>query len=122
MCESSGSQFYRTTAVIHSGPNAFDESKFVLNFLTILGVTEILCSFRFFEEGTKVKEITESSRSEFLEKILVNKFALSNAEDNTSGPFNRGGIVDLPLLRILLPIRQKSQKPSFLKVSFVLVT
>ena len=48
------------------------------------------------------KEIPESSRFEFLEKFLANNFALSDAEDNTSGPLNRGGIADLPLLRTLL--------------------
>ena len=42
---------------------------------------------------------------------------------NTSGPLNREGIADLPLLRTLLAIRQKSQKPSFWEVmdSFVLL-
>ena len=54
------------------------------------------------------KEITESSRLEFLKKFLANNLALSNAEDNTSGSFNRRGIVDLPLLRTLLAIHQKS--------------
>ena len=64
-----------------------------------------------------------SSRLEFLEKFSVNNFALSDAEDNTSGPLNRGGIADLPLLRTLLAIRQKSQEPSFWEVmdSFVLL-
>ena len=58
-----------------------------------------------------------------LEKFLGNNFALSDAEDNTSGPLNRGGIADLPLLKTLLAIRQKSQEPSFWEVmdSFVLV-
>ena len=42
------------------------------------------------------------------EKFSANNFALSDAEDNTSGPLNRGGIADLPLLRTLLAIRQKS--------------
>ena len=51
------------------------------------------------------KDIPESSRSEFLEKFLANNFSLSNAEDNTSGPLNRGGILDLTLLRTLLAIR-----------------
>ena len=62
-----------------------------------------------------------SSRLEFLEKFLANNFALSDAEDNTSGPLNRGGIADLPLLRTLLAIRQKSREPSFWEVmdSFV---
>ena len=74
--------------------------------LTILGVTEILCSFRLVLEGRTGKEIPESSRLEFLEKFLANNFALSDAEDNTSGLLNRGGIADLPLLRTLLAIRQ----------------
>ena len=94
-----------------------------MTFLTILGVMDILCSFRLVLEGKKGKEIPESSRFEFLEKFLANNFALSDAEDNTSGPLNRGGKADLPLLRTLLAIRQKSQEPSFWEVmdSFVLV-
>ena len=94
-----------------------------MTFLTILGVTEILCSFRLVLEGKTSKEIPESSRLEFIEKFSANNFALSDAEDNTSGPLNRGGIADLPLLRTLLAICQKSREPSFWEVmdSFVLV-
>ena len=123
MYESSGSQFFRTTTGIHSGPDAFDESRFVMTFLTILGVMDILCSFRLVLEGKAGKEIPESSRLEFLEKFLANNFALSDAEDNTSGPLNRGGIADLPFLRTLLVIHQKFREPSFWEVmdSFVLV-
>ena len=62
------------------------------------------------------KEIPESSRLEFLEKFSANNFALSDLEDNTSGPLNRGGIAGLPLLRALLTIRQKSREPSFWEV------
>ena len=64
-----------------------------------------------------------SSRLEFFEKFSVNNFALSDAEDKTSGLLNRGGIADLPLLRALLAIPQKSREPSFWKVmdSFVLL-
>ena len=40
-----------------------------MTFLTILGVTEILCSFKLVLEGKTSKEIPESSRSEFLEKF-----------------------------------------------------
>ena len=88
-----------------------------------MGVTEILCSFKLVLEGKTGKEIPESSRLEFLEKFSANNFALSDAEDNTSGPLNRGGIADLPLLRTLLAIRQKSREPSFWEVmdSFVLL-
>ena len=60
---------------------------------------------------------------EFLEKLLANSFALSDAEDSTFGLINRGGMADLPLLRTLLAIHQKFWVPSSLKVmdSFVLV-
>ena len=78
-------------------------------FLTILGVTEILCSFRLVPERKTGKEIPQSSRLESLEQFSANNFALLNAEDNTSGPLNRGGIADLSLLRTLLAIPQKSQ-------------
>ena len=88
MYESSGLQFFRTTTGIQSGPDAFDESRFVMIFLTILGVMEILCSFRLVLEGKTGKEIPESSRFKFLEKFLANNFALSDAEDNTSGLLN----------------------------------
>ena len=67
-----------------------------MSFLTMLGVTEILCSFRLVLEGKTGKEIPESSRLEFLEKFSGNNFALSDAEDNTSNPLNRGGKADLP--------------------------
>ena len=79
-----------------------------MTFLTILGVTETLCSFRLVLEGKRGKEIPESSRLKLLEKFLANNFALSDTEDNNSSPFNRGGIADLPLLRTLLAICQKS--------------
>ena len=59
MPESSGSQFFRTTTGIQSGPDAFDESRFIMTFLTILGVTEILCSFRLVLERKTGKEIPE---------------------------------------------------------------
>ena len=75
-----------------------------MTFLTILGVTETLCSFRLVLEREKGKEISESSRLEFLEKFSANIFVLSDAKDNNSGPLNRGGIADLPLLRTLLAI------------------
>ena len=60
-------------------------------FLTILGVIEILCSFRLVLEGKTGKEISESSRLVFLEKFLGNNFALSDAENNTSELLNREG-------------------------------
>ena len=92
-------------------------------FLTILGVTEILCSFKLVLEGKTGKEIPKSSRLGFIEKFSASNFALSDAEDNTSEPLNKGGIADLPLLRKLLAICQKSREPSFWEEmdSFVLL-
>ena len=65
----------------------------------------------------------ENRQRHFKEKFSANNFALSDAEDNTSDPLNRGGIADLPLLRTLLAIRQKSREPSFWEVmdSFILL-
>ena len=56
MCESSGSLFLRTNTGIQSGPEAFDESRFVMTFLIIFGVMEILCSFRLLLEEKIGKE------------------------------------------------------------------
>ena len=52
-----------------------------MTFLMVLGVTEILCSFKLVLEGKTVKEILESSRLEFLERFSGNNFSLSDAED-----------------------------------------
>ena len=108
MYESSGSEFFRITTGIQSGSEAFDESKFIMTFFTILEVMEILCSFRLVLEGKAGKEIPESSRLKFLEKFLANHCALSDAGDDTSKPLKRGSIADLPLLIILIAIRQIS--------------
>ena len=78
-----------------------------MTFSTILGVTEILCSFKLVLQGKTGKEIPESSRLEFLDKFSANNFALSNAEDNTPGPLNRE-----PLSKTLLAIPDKIRFPS----------
>ena len=62
---------------------------------------------------------SRSSRFRVLRKVF-STFTLSDAESNTSGPLNRGGI-DLPLLTTLLAIHQTSWEPSFWEYSFVLV-
>ena len=87
-----------------------------MTFLTILGVTNISCSFRLVLQRKTRKEIRESSRLQLLENFPANNFALSDSEGNISEPLNRGGIADLPLLRTLLAIRQKSREPSFWEV------
>ena len=88
---------------IQSGPDVFDKSRFVVTILA-----EILYSFRLVPEGKTGKEMLESSKLEFPEKILAKNFALSDADDNTSWLLNRGGTVNLLLLRIILAICQKS--------------
>ena len=60
-----------------------------MTFLTILGVTEILYSFRLALERNRGKEIHGSSWLEWLEEFLANSFALSDAEDNNSKPLNK---------------------------------
>ena len=67
-----------------------------MTLLTILRVTELLCSFKLVLDG----------KTDFLEMFSANNFALSDAEEDTSGPLNRGGMADLPLLRTLLAICQ----------------
>ena len=64
--------------------------------------------FQIVIEGKTGKELPKSSRLEFLENFSANNFVLSDAEDNTSGPMNRRGVADLPLLRTLLAIGQLS--------------
>ena len=105
-------------------PNAYSSPLNVtLSFLAVLGVTEILCSFRFTLEKKTGKEIPDSSRLEFLGKFSENNFTLSDAKDNTSGLLNRAGIANLPLLRTILAIYQNSQKLNFWEVmdSFALL-
>ena len=71
---------YQENFRLQQGPDAFDKSGLIMAFLTILGLTEILCSFRLVVEGETGKEIPESSRLEFLEKFSANNFAISDAE------------------------------------------
>ena len=64
--------------------------------LTILGVREVLFSFRLVLKGKTGKEIPKSSRLEFLEKFLANNFASRDKEDNNFLSLSSGGIADLP--------------------------
>ena len=84
-----------------------------MTFLTSLGVTGILCSSRLFPVEKAGKGIPESSRLEFINMFLANNSALLDAEDNTSGPLNKGSIADVSLFRTPLAICQKSREPHF---------
>ena len=98
MYESSDSQFFRTITGIQSEPDASDKSRLFMAFLTNLGVIGILCRFSLVLVEKTGTEMPEPSRLEFLETFLANNFALSDAEDNISGPLNSGSTEDLPLL------------------------
>ena len=113
VCKKCQTQFFRTTSGKESGPEPFDRLRIVMTFWTILGVTEILGSLRLVLDGKTGKKIHQSSILELLEKFSTNKFCLLDAENNTSGLLNGGGIADLPLLRTLFTICQKFQEPSF---------
>ena len=54
-----------------------------MTFQCNLRVKGILCSFSLVLEEKAEKEIPESSRLDILEKILIKKFVLSDAGDNT---------------------------------------
>ena len=60
-----------------------------MTLLTIVGITELICSFKLVLEGKAGKEIPQPSRLDFLEKFSANNFALSDAEDITSRLLNR---------------------------------
>ena len=116
MYESLDSKFFRTTLGIQSGTTTSDKSSLDVTILTNSKVKGLSYSFRLVLEGKTSRDITWSSRSEFLEKYSANSFALSYAEDNSSGPLNSEGIADLSFLRTLLAIRQKSRGSGFLEV------
>ena len=56
--------FLNTVTVDETFKQSRIQLRFVMTFLTIVGVTEI-CSFRLVLEGKAVKEIPESARLEF---------------------------------------------------------
>ena len=87
----------------------------LLTVVTILGVMERLCNFRLVLERKTGKEIPESSRLEFLEKVLANNFALSDAEDNNSSLLNRGGIYS----RFTFVENTISNSPKVLRAKFL---
>ena len=113
MYESPGLQFLGTTTGIQSGPDIFDEWRFIMIFLTILRVAEILC-FRLVPEDKIDKGILESSILQFFEKFLANNFSLSDSEDNTSRLLNRGGIADFPFLENTISNSPKVPRTKFL--------
>ena len=87
-----------------------------MTFLTILGVTEIPCSFILVLEGKAGIGMPENLRLKSLDKFLGSNFALIDAEDNIFRSLNRRGAEDLLLLRAFLAICQKPRELSFWKV------
>ena len=77
--------------------------------------------FQIVIEGSAGNRKLESSRILFQEKIKTNKYALSDAEDNNSGPLNRGGRTDLLFLRTLLGICQKLREYHSVVFTFLII-
>ena len=84
--KSSGSQFFSITIEIQSRPGVFDELRSVMTFSVKLVVTGIFYSFRLILERKAGEEMSKSSRLELLEKFSSNRFGLSDAGGNASGP------------------------------------
>ena len=63
-----------------------------MTFLTNLEIRGAIWSFRLVQELKAAKEIPESSILGFLEILLANNVALSDAGDNTPGMLNTGGL------------------------------
>ena len=112
MHESSGSHFLRTTTGIQSEPDAFNNSRLIMTFLTNLGFLWILNSFRLVIEGETDIEIFESSTFEFL-KAFCKQLLFIRGRRQHLRSIKGGGITDLPLLRTLLASCQKLREPSF---------
>ena len=62
MYKTSDSQFLKTTTGIQLAPDTCDKLRLVMTLLTILVVTEIVCSVTLVLEEKTVKEIPELSR------------------------------------------------------------
>ena len=66
-------KIFRSTTGIQSGPDAFNKSKFVMIFLTILGVTEMLCSFGLVLEEKMQLCISSRGENKQVERSLSNQ-------------------------------------------------
>ena len=76
MYESSCSQFFRTTTGIQSGLDGFDESRFIMTFLTILTVAEILCNFRLVLKQKTCRD-TRLIQIRVLRKVFSQQFCFT---------------------------------------------
>ena len=85
MHKSFGSHFFRTSNEIQLGLDAFDKSRFFMNFKNHIWNYRN----RLVLKGKIEEEIPELSKLEFYEHFSAISFVLSYAEDNTSGLLNR---------------------------------
>ena len=69
-------EFQVNTTGMQPRPDTFDESRFIMTFLIILGITEIVYNFKLVLEGKTGKEIPESSRFRVLRKAFSKQFCL----------------------------------------------
>ena len=78
-----GSQFFRITTGTQPRPNAFDELRSAMTFLSKFRVTGTSSSFRLNLKGKAGKEIPEPSRFELSQKLSV-KFLFYRMQKKTS--------------------------------------
>ena len=74
-------------------PGTYEESRSAMTFLSNLGVTRTLNSFRLVLERKRYtlgKDIPWSSRSMIVEKISAKNFALFDPKGDILEPLNRG--------------------------------
>ena len=85
MYESSGSQFQflRTNTGIQSGPDAFDESRFVMTFLTIFGSYGNIMQFQISSRSEYRSRNTRVIQIRVLRKVFSKQFCLNQMQKTT---------------------------------------
>ena len=77
---------FRSATEIQSRPDALMESRAAATFFTLLGVLEILHSYKSFVKMDVGRKLPEASRFNISKKIYANRFALSDTHNKISGP------------------------------------
>ena len=93
---------FRSATEIQSRPDALMESRAAATFFTLLGVLEILHSYKSFVKMDVGRKLPEASRFNISKKIYANRFALSDTHNKISGLLNMKDTAELLSLRTLL--------------------
>ena len=79
-----------------------------------MGVTENIMQFQISSRRENRQRDNRVIKIKFKEKFSANNFALSDAEDNTSGPLNRGGIADITFVENTISNSSEVMRAKFL--------